>query len=167
MALFRSSLATTSVASSLRSIGLVALRSFRHNRSIYNLARNSCAALSRQISSISSISSTRWSSSLLRSRIDALTTRQSPTSVSTYLFAQKSGMKTRSSVKRLCDGCKVRTIFFLLVFANSCQIQTTSLRVLFLTMDDILQPVRRKNRVYIIWYVSFPCRPKFPGIMEY
>ncbi|KAF4269701.1 hypothetical protein KXW98_004643 [Aspergillus fumigatus] len=34
---------------------------------------------------------------------------------------QVRGMKTRSSVKRLCDGCK---------------------------------PVRRKNRVYIIWSVS-------------
>jgi ribosomal protein L36 len=47
------------------------------------------------------------------------------------LFSSNArGMKTRSSVKRLCDACK---------------------------------PVRRKNRVYIIWYVG----AKTPSFVSY
>lgn len=59
----------------------------------------------------------------------------SRTSVTAVVSQQTRGMKTRSSVKRLCDGCKVRGKHPL-----------DDKRIL----TDHLQPVRRKNRVYII-----------------
>jgi ribosomal protein L36 len=56
--------------------------------------------------------------SLFSSPSSTLAISRSPLSL--LFSSQIRGMKTRSSVKRLCDACK---------------------------------PVRRKNRVYIIWYV--------------
>ena len=78
--------------------------------------RNAHPSATMLLASLRSLFATP-SSALAFSRISRIS--RSPLSL---LFAsQTRGMKTRSSVKRLCDACK---------------------------------PVRRKNRVYIIWYAD-------------
>lgn len=61
------------------------------------------------------------------------------TALGTAWTQQWRGMKTRSSVKRLCDGCKVDYEL------DTCMLPDQ--------LADILaeQPVRRKNRIYITW----------------
>jgi large subunit ribosomal protein L36 len=101
MSPLRSALSTAS--RSLLSVRQFALTSFRQNKSIYNHASSPFLQL-RKFSSL--LTQGRWGG-LLRSKIAVGNAKQLS---STYIFSQASGMKTRSSVKRLCDGCKVSSL---------------------------------------------------------
>jgi large subunit ribosomal protein L36 len=96
MSPLRSALSTAS--RSLLSIRQFALTSFRQT----NHASTSPFTQLRKFSVL--MSQSRWGG-LLRLRIAAGGNAKQLSS--TYVFSQASGMKTRSSVKRLCDGCKV------------------------------------------------------------
>lgn len=96
MSPLRSALSTAS--RSLLSIRQFALTSFRQN----NHASTSPFTQLRNFSAL--MSQSRWGGLLLRSKIAGGIKNGSK---STYVLSQVSGMKTRSSVKRLCDGCKV------------------------------------------------------------
>lgn len=98
MSPLRSALSTAS--RSLLSIRQFALTSFRQN----NHASTSPFTQLRKFSAL--MNQGRWGD-LLRSKIAGGNAKQLS---STYVFSQASGMKTRSSVKRLCDGCKVSTL---------------------------------------------------------
>ncbi|KAF3402228.1 50S ribosomal protein L36 [Talaromyces pinophilus] len=95
MSPLRSALSTAS--RSLLSIRQFALTSFRQN----NHASTSPFTQLRNFSAL--MSQSRWGGLLLRSKIAGGIKNGSK---STYVLSQVSGMKTRSSVKRLCDGCK-------------------------------------------------------------
>ncbi|KAJ5778195.1 hypothetical protein N7520_001441 [Penicillium odoratum] len=88
--------------------------------------------------SFSGIASTRPISHMIQSGLTRLRAQsQTSNAVSAAVgtsrqIGQVRGMKTRSSVKRLCDGCKG-------FLSGGHEILTS-----------IVQPVRRKNRVFII-----------------
>ncbi|KAK2792367.1 54S ribosomal protein L36, mitochondrial [Onygenales sp. PD_10] len=89
--------------------------------SLFSLRRLTPLFSRQTYRSISLWSATRASTSLLARLGNAAASKSimnAGRENSSTALGQVRGMKTRSSVKRLCDGCK---------------------------------PVRRKNRVYIIW----------------
>ncbi|EEA22860.1 hypothetical protein EYB25_005626 [Talaromyces marneffei] len=92
MSPLRSALSTAS--RSLLSVRQFAVTSFRQNNHV-----SSPFSQLRKFSGL--LTQSRWGG-LLRSKIANNAKQLS----STYIFSQASGMKTRSSVKRLCDGCK-------------------------------------------------------------
>ncbi|OKL63998.1 hypothetical protein UA08_00128 [Talaromyces atroroseus] len=91
--------------SPLRSVLSTASRSLLSARQViltprrYEATHNVSRSFS-QLRAVSALTQSRWS--LFRSSVGHNTS----TATTTYIHSQKSGMKTRSSVKRLCDGCK-------------------------------------------------------------
>lgn len=93
---------------SLRSIFTASgrLRSLR--RSIISpLYRNAVNNVTRSFSQLKTSPWTINNIMTIRSKGGYETAKASTSASTTYLLSQTRGMKTRSSVKRLCDGCKV------------------------------------------------------------
>lgn len=119
-----------------------------------SFSRRSAALVSRPFSQIARLS---LGNGLRLLRSGKQTNNVGVASVGSTLrqVEQVRGMKTRSSVKRLCDGCKVcrdssKSAFSFTaaevgIYGGLCVICWIEAN----TVD--LQPVRRKNRVYIIW----------------
>lgn len=119
-----------------------------------SFSRRSAALVSRPFSQIARLS---LGNGLRLLRSGKQTNNVGVASVGSTLrqVEQVRGMKTRSSVKRLCDGCKVcHDLVGLDLFSFVGEVSfSRSLR--FICRNDAntvkMQPVRRKNRVYIIW----------------
>lgn len=88
---------------------LFASASFRQitsSRSLSKISR-SFSHYSPRTSTLSTANSSLWT---LRSRPGHELTRPETSAATSFTLSLVRGMKTRSSVKRLCDGCKVRII---------------------------------------------------------
>ena len=110
-------------------------RAFRLSQQINSLPPLRACFLSQRFSQMTL---PRFSSAILHSIRSSI---RNPTPAVTRTWQQDRGMKTRSSVKRLCDGCKVGKAH-LVIFALDidCDVEADT---------SFLKPVRRKNRVYI------------------
>lgn len=100
---------------SLRSIFTASGRLHSLRRSIISpLYRNAMNNVTRSFSQLRTSPWTINNLMILRSKGGYDTAKASTTASTTYLLSQTRGMKTRSSVKRLCEGCKVS--FFPLMY---------------------------------------------------
>ena len=119
-----------------------------------SFSRRSAALVSRPFSQIARLS---LGNGLRLLRSGKQTNNVGVASVGSTLrqVEQVRGMKTRSSVKRLCDGCKVcHDLVELDLFSFVGEVGISrSLRFIYRNDANTvkMQPVRRKNRVYIIW----------------